>query len=40
LRLLIWLFSWLPSLVVTDAAITGRVTPHARPSAALEGTKT
>ena len=30
---LIWDFSWLPSLVVTDAAMTGRDTPHARPSA-------
>eukprot|EP00882_Tetradesmus_deserticola_P032886 GHRQ01037523.1.p1 GENE.GHRQ01037523.1~~GHRQ01037523.1.p1 ORF type:complete len:140 (+),score=4.73 GHRQ01037523.1:280-699(+) len=38
LRLWIWLFSWLPSLVVTDAAITGRDTPQARPRAALEGT--
>ena len=36
----IWFFSWLPSLVVTLHAITGRDTPHARPSAALEGTKT
>ena len=40
LRLLIWLLSWLPSLVVTDAEMTGRATPHARPSAALDGTNT
>jgi hypothetical protein len=39
-RLLIWVLSWLPSLVVTDAAMTGRDTPQARPSAALEGTNT
>lgn len=39
-RLWIWFFSWLPSLVVTLHAITGRDTPQARPSAALEGTKT
>lgn len=32
--------SWLPSLVVTLHAITGRDTPQARPSAALEGTNT
>ena len=36
----IWFFSWLPSLVVTLHAITGRDTPQPRPSAALEGTKT
>ena len=36
----IWFFSWLPSLVVTLQAITGRDTPQARPSAALEGTNT
>jgi hypothetical protein len=29
----IWLFSCEPSLVVTEAAMTGRDTPHARPSA-------
>ncbi len=36
----IWLFSWLPSLVVTEQAMTGRDTPQARPSAALEVTNT
>lgn len=36
----IWFFSCEPSLVVTDAAITGRETPHERPSACLFGTKT
>ncbi len=40
LRLWIWLLSWLPSFVVTEAEITGRETPHARPRAALEGTNT
>jgi hypothetical protein len=33
LRVWILPLSWDPSLVVTDAAITGRDTPHARPSA-------
>lgn len=36
----IWLCSSRASLVVTLAATTGRETPHARPSAVLEGTKT
>lgn len=36
----IWFFSWLPSLVVTEQAMTGRDTPQARPSAALDGTNT
>lgn len=36
----IWDFNWLPSLLVTEQAITGLVTPQARPSACLEGTKT
>lgn len=40
LSVMIWAFSWLPSLVVTEQAITGRDTPQARPRAALEGTKT
>ena len=34
---MIWLFSWEPSLVVTEAAMTGRETPHARPSACETG---
>ena len=40
LRVLIWDLSWDPSLVVTEQEMTGRETPHARPSACLEGTKT
>lgn len=36
---LIWLESSLFSFVVTLAAMTGRVTPQARPSAALDSTK-
>ena len=36
----IWFLSCEPSLVVTEAAITGRDTPHERPSACLFGTKT
>ena len=36
----IWFLSWEPSLVVTDAAITGLDTPHDRPSACLFGTNT
>jgi len=32
--------SWLASLLVMEAEITGRETPAARPSAALEGTNT
>lgn len=36
----IWDFNWLPSLLVTEQAITGLVTPQARPRACLEGTKT
>jgi hypothetical protein len=36
---LIWLDSSWASLVVTLAAITGRVTLQARPSAAFDGTK-
>ncbi|KAH0461920.1 hypothetical protein IEQ34_009495 [Dendrobium chrysotoxum] len=33
-------FSWLPSLLVTEQAITGLVTPQALPRACFEGTKT
>ncbi len=40
LRFWIWLLSWLPSLVVTEAAMTGRDTPHARPREALDVTNT
>ena len=40
LRLWICALSWLPSLVVTLAAMTGRDTPHARPSDAFDGTNT
>lgn len=36
----IWLRSSRASLVVMDAAMTGRETPHARPRAVLDGTKT
>ena len=36
LRVLIWDLSWDPSLVVTEQEMTGRGTPHARPSACLE----
>lgn len=36
----IWLLSSRASLVVIEAAMTGRETPHARPSAVLLGTKT
>ena len=36
----ICVFSCEPSFVVTEAAMTGRETPHARPSACLDGTKT
>ena len=36
----IWGFSWEASLEVMLALITGRDTPHARPSATLEGTNT
>lgn len=36
----IWFFNWLPSFVVMLAAITGLVTPHARPRAAFDGTNT
>ena len=35
----IWFLSCEPSLVVTELAITGRDTPHERPSACLCGTK-
>ena len=40
LRLWIGCFSWLPSLLVTEQAMTGLVTPQARPRACFEGTKT
>ena len=36
----IWGFNWLPSFDVTEQAITGLVTPQARPSASFEGTNT
>ena len=36
----IWALSSEPSWAVTEAEMTGRDTPHARPSACLEGTKT
>lgn len=36
----IWGFSCEPSFIVTDVAITGRDTPHARPKACLERTNT
>ena len=36
----IWFLSCDPSFVVIEAAITGRETPHERPSACLCGTKT
>jgi hypothetical protein len=36
----IWDFNWLPSFVVTEQAITGLVTPQARPSACFELTNT
>lgn len=39
-RLRICVFNWLPSLVVTEQAMTGRDTPQARPRACLEGTNT
>jgi len=39
-RAKIWVFSSLPSLVVTEQAMMGRETPHARPRATFEGTKT
>ena len=40
LRVLIWDLSCDPSLVVTEHEMTGLDTPHARPSACLDGTKT
>ncbi len=40
LILVIWGLSWLASLLVMLHAITGRDTPAARPSAALDGTNT
>ena len=40
LIVLIWLESSLFSFVVMLAAMTGRVTPQARPSAALDSTNT
>ena len=40
LTVIIWLMSSLDSEVVTLAAMTGRVTPQARPRAALDGMKT
>lgn len=36
----IWGFSCEPSFIVTEVAITGRDTPHARPKACLERTNT
>lgn len=33
LMAVIWVLSWLPSLTMTDAEMTGRETPHARPRA-------
>lgn len=36
----IWGFSWEPSLMVTEVAMTGRDTPQALPSACLERTNT
>jgi hypothetical protein len=35
-----WDFNWLPSFDVTEQAMTGLVTPQARPSACFEGTNT
>ena len=35
----IWDWSWEPSFWVTEAEITGRVTPQARPRACLDRTK-
>lgn len=40
LTLSIWLLSSRASLMVMEQAMTGRDTPHARPRAVLEGTKT
>ena len=34
-----WDSNWLPSLIVTKQAITGLVTPHARPRACFKETK-